>query len=249
MEAFNELVDFLKSETRLDVKTLALHHVLSMTGSIESRALLLGHSKAISYIIILAFREEEQKSISKDAFFTLINLSADELDASVLLRKNPALVRLLIDYILNENSKFADTACAILSNLSRGKQNSEHIFNEYFHDKNNNTNPNSNSQKSLVSLEKLLQVFCTQNYNKTNNLDYLAPFICNLTQLESVRNLILSETILMQRLLPYTTYTKSIIRRGGIIGSIKNCCFNYGNFWQSILTCQIEKGYLIRIFS
>jgi hypothetical protein len=235
MEALNELVDFLKPETRLDVKTLALHHVLSMTGNFESRKMIIQHPKAVSYVIILAFKKDEQKSIVKDAFFTLINLSADEIDAGVLLQKNPLLLRLVLDYILDENSKFADTACAILSNLSRGRRNSEIIFNSAFqqsvaaNDSNNNTaQEKARSAKSAVSFEKLLQVFCTENFNKTNTLDYLAPFICNLTQLDTVRNTILNDSLLLLRLLPFTTYQRSMIRRGGIMGSIKNLCFNYG---------------------
>jgi hypothetical protein len=233
MEALNELVDFLRPDTRLDVKTLALHHVLSMTGNFESRKLLIQHPRAVSHVIILAFKKDEQKSIIKDAFFTLINLSADEIDAGVLLQKNPVLARLVLDYILDENSKFADTACAILSNLSRGRRNSELIFNNYFeqsaaNDSNNNTAQEKAPSKSSINLEKLLQVFCTEKFNKTNNLDYLAPFICNLTQLESVRSTILNDSLLMMRLLPFTTYQRSVIRRGGIMGCIKNLSFNYG---------------------
>lgn len=30
----------------------------------------------------------------------------------------------------------------------------------------------------------------------------------------------------IQRLLPFTEYTDSIVRRGGIIGTLKNCCFD-----------------------
>lgn len=226
MESLEELVNFLNPDTRLDVKTLALHHVLSMTGNFESRKLLISNQKAINSVIILAFKKDEQKSISKDAMFTLINLSADELDATKLMEKNPVLVRLLIDTILDENSKFADTSCAILSNLSRGKKNSEIILEKYLLKPSNDDNNNSKVSNELF--EKLLKVFCTENYNKTNNLDYLAPFICNITQLDSVRSIILNDVSIIQRLLPYTTYMRSEIRRGGIVGSIKNCCFNYG---------------------
>jgi hypothetical protein len=227
MDSLNELSEFIRSDSRLDVKTLALHHVLSMTGDFESRNLMLSHPTLLISVIILAFKKDEQKSINKDAFFTLINMSAEELNAQRLMEKNPVLVRLLIDYILDENSKFSDTACAILSNLSRGKKNSETIY-KYF--ESNSSDSNNNEKKGNFSLEKLLTVFCTENFNKTNRLDYLAPFICNLTQLENVRNVILEDNMLLLRLLPYTTYLKSTIRRGGIVGAIKNCCFNYGLF-------------------
>lgn len=39
----------------------------------------------------------------------------------------------------------------------------------------------------------------------------------------------MGKKILLKRLLPYTTYLRSNIRRGGIIGALKNCCFDFGN--------------------
>lgn len=236
MEALDELVGFLRPDTRIDVKSLALHHILSMTGTLDSKKLLINNGKVVSDLILLAFRKNEQKSINKDAIFSLINLCADENDALKIMEKNPILVPMLIDSILDEYCAYADALCAILSNLSRGKQNCEIIFEKYFlenkinktNDTNNNNNKNDENRASNEKFEKLLKVFCTENFNKTNDLNYLAPFLCNLTQLESVRNLILEEVSLIQRLLPYTTYKKSDIRRGGILGSIKNCCFNYG---------------------
>jgi hypothetical protein len=233
MNMLNELVQFLAPTTRIDVKSLALHTILSMTGNLESRMLLLTHQSALSKIIDLAFSETEQKSVNKDAFFTLINLSADELDSKVLLDKHSDLVARLLDYVLCDSSKFADTACAILSNLSRGKRNSETIFSKYFSSIEPNNNDNDKNNR-LVNFEKLLKVFCTENFNTTNHLDYLAPFICNLTQLEAVRNTILGDKLILQRLLPYTTYTRSTLRRGGIVGTIKNCCFNY-DFHETLL--------------
>ena len=234
MNSLDELIEFLRPETRLDVKSLALHHVLSMTGDPQSRNLLTFHKNAINYVVGLAFDEREQKAINKDAFFTLINLAADEICAKKLIEANPNLIKCLIEYVANESSPFADTACAVLSNISRGKRNSELIFdflssvNEQ--DKSNN-NESASPTKSSVSFEQLLKVFCTENFNKKNRLDYLAPFICNLTQLDRVRDLILDDKLVLLRLLPYTTYLRSNIRRGGIVGSIKNCTFCYGNFF------------------
>lgn len=33
----------------------------------------------------------------------------------------------------------------------------------------------------------------------------------------------------IQRLLPFTEYTDSLVRRGGIVGTLKNCCFDVEN--------------------
>ena len=232
MDPLNELVDFIRPETRLDVKQLAIHHVLSMTGNASSRNMLIAHKDAVKNVTTLAFKSDEQKSINKDAFFTLINLAVDELNAKRLIETCPDLIQRLIEYIADENSPFSDTACAVLSNLSRGKRNSELIY-EFLKesdpsDANNNSKDANAKPKKHITFMRLLEVFCTENFNKKNKLDYLGPFICNLTQLDSVRELILNDKLVLLRLLPFTTYLRSNIRRGGIVGCIKNCSFSYG---------------------
>jgi hypothetical protein len=234
MESLNELIQFLQPASRIDVKSLALHHVLSMTGSFDSRKLIIENNELITAIIELCFSEKEQKSVCKDSFFTLINLSADDYCSQKLIQNHNYLIKKLIDYIIDPDSRFADTACAIISNMSRGEKNSQQMIkclNIENDPNNNNNNNNDNSDKDQSkdgqTLENLLKIFCTEKYNKSNRLDYLSPFICNLTQLEIVRNKILNDNIIIQRLLPYINYDKSIVRRGGIVGSIKNLCFNY----------------------
>lgn len=236
----NELADFLLPGTRLDVKTLALHHILSMTGSFESRQLLLAHSKLLKNIITLGFKADEQDATNKDALLTLVNLAADEFNAKSLIMKCPTLVENLIDYICKEESKYGDAACAVLSNLSRDSNNCRKIA-SYFNLSDANNNKREDYVKvGKITLEGLLKVFCTENFNESNTLNYLAPFICNLTQIEDVRNKIVKENIILLRLLPYTTYEKSIIRRGGIIGAIKNCCFNYDLHKDLLLSPEID---------
>lgn len=235
MEVLDELCDFITPETRLDVKTLALHHVLSMTGSVESKALLLSHKKILDNILTLAFKSNEQNATNKDAFFTLINLSADEHQARQLLDILPDLIDKIIDYICKEESRFSDAACGVLSNLSRTNENCK-IIAKYF----TVNDSNNNEEISSRSLESLLKCFCTENFNKSNSLNYLAPFICNLTQLEEIREIILKENIILLRLLPYTTFAKSVIRRGGIIGAIKNCCFNYDHHEHLLQSPEID---------
>ena len=38
--------------------------------------------------------------------------------------------------------------------------------------------------ESSQTFDRLLTIFCIEDYNKKNKLDYLAPFICNLNQLK-----------------------------------------------------------------
>lgn len=37
------------------------------------------------------------------------------------------------------------------------------------------------------------------------------------------------ESPLIQKLLPFTEYKDSIVRRGGVVGTLRNCCFDHEN--------------------
>lgn len=55
------------------------------------------------------------------------------------------------------------------------------------------------------------------NYNSSN---------CEFTV---HRYLMDKDCCVIQRLLPFTEYAGSLVRRGGIVGTLKNCCFDVQN--------------------
>ncbi|NXV93497.1 HGH1 protein, partial [Calonectris borealis] len=57
----------------------------------------------------------------------------------------------------------------------------------------------------------------------------LGPLLCNLSQLpEGRRGLLDRSRCSVQRLLPFTQYTDSAVHRRGVVGALRNCCFEYG---------------------
>ncbi|NXF41671.1 HGH1 protein, partial [Nyctibius bracteatus] len=57
----------------------------------------------------------------------------------------------------------------------------------------------------------------------------LGPLLCNLSQLpEGRRGLLDRSRCSVQRLLPFTQYEDSVVHRRGIVGALRNCCFEYG---------------------
>ncbi|NXF98394.1 HGH1 protein, partial [Eubucco bourcierii] len=53
--------------------------------------------------------------------------------------------------------------------------------------------------------------------------------LCNLSQLPAGRRGLLDHyRYSVQRLLPFTQYQDSMIHRRGIVGALRNCCFQYG---------------------
>jgi hypothetical protein len=77
-------------------------------------------------------------------------------------------------------------------------------------------------------LDRLVTAFTAINFNKKQqNLHYLAAIFSNLSQTSKFRELIsTSTTRLLNRLLPFISHESSMIRRGGIVGLLKNICFD-----------------------
>jgi hypothetical protein len=85
--ALDELSEFLDPQGRLDLKSLALQTLLSLTGSQEGRHLLLSlpNTSLLSRICRLIF-EDVQESIRFDSLLFLINLTSDN-ELSILNTK------------------------------------------------------------------------------------------------------------------------------------------------------------------
>ncbi len=65
-------------------------------------------------------------------------------------------------------------------------------------------------------------------YNtKGAGLHYLGPLLSNLSQLSPVREALCdSSRCVLQRLLPFTEYAASRVRRGGAVGALRNVCLD-----------------------
>ena len=82
--------------------------------------------------------------------------------------------------------------------------------------------------KQMVSaglkIEEIVSLLCKEGEEP---LPYLGPTLSNLSQLGEVRTQLLSENQdLLQKLLPFTEYTKSHVARGGVVGCLRNLSFS-----------------------
>jgi hypothetical protein len=73
----------------------------------------------------------------------------------------------------------------------------------------------------------LVDAFCVVRTKPKPKLDFLANVIFNVTQHVEGRRLLMlhaGEGCVLQRLVPFMSHA-SDIRRGGIVGAVRNCCF------------------------
>lgn len=205
-----ELQSFLRPDTRVDVKAGAAECVLGLSGNSDG-CLFLG-SKPDLLKALLALNSDPSIAIVKDVYFTLINLSAEEALHQVLVSELDCLP-LLCNNLLDPSFPFSDQICTILSNLSRSDCTCPAVY-KVLQDK--------------VGLSKLVEIFCCENFNPKANLHFIGPLLSNLSQLQEAREEILDHNrCVVQRLLPFTQFEGSVVRRGGVIGTLRNCCFDH----------------------
>lgn len=216
-----ELLPFLSRNARGDIRGTTLEYFLGLTGSDEGRSFIVSNQKYLSAIVSLL--EDDIPAIAKDAHLALVNLSTDSKTSWTLLNLDlhPDLDEKLLQYVLNRESEHANIACSILSNLSISEQCAEKLVDLMI------------TKKDIVGFDKIVFAFCHADYNAKNNLHYLGPFLSNLTQIRTAREYIMDkDKYVIQRLLPFVEYKDSKLRRGGIIGALRNCCFETGKFMQ-----------------
>ncbi|KAF5290061.1 hypothetical protein FQA39_LY14842 [Lamprigera yunnana] len=206
--AVNDLIALIKNANKPDVQSLTLKNVLAVTGTADGLQ-LIGHATEL-LILLLSLMDSQYESIKKQSSLILVNISAHKDGTSWLLNCDKNFIESVIGHILDENSEIADPCCMILSNITRSTFHLETIV------------------ASLKQLDDLLNIFTKNKYNsKLQNLYYLGPVLSNLSQSITVRRYILDRNKnIIQRLLPFTEFKESSIKRGGVIGTLRNCCFD-----------------------
>lgn len=206
-----ELLSFLSSATRLDVKCTALEYVLGLTGSETGKEWMKANRDIFGKLLNLL--NDQNEIISKDAHLAIVNLSADREVSEYFLSSIPQLLCSLQD----DQCVHADKLCTILSNLSRSESGARHLFKQLI----------DNASTTLYQLVEIFDQWKT--YNEHANFHYLASVFLNLSQVHEARRLFLDQSkCILPKLLPSTQSSASHIRRGGIAGLVKNLCFEVG---------------------
>ncbi|TMS19495.1 Protein HGH1-like protein [Larimichthys crocea] len=207
-----ELLSFLSPGTRADVKAQATEYFLGLSGHRDGCRFL--RSKPDILAGLFALTSDISIAIVKDCYYIFINLSADETLHQVLVG-DVKVLPVLLKKLLDPEFMFSDQICTILSNLTRHEKTCKTVFKVI---------------QEEVGLAQVVEIFCTEGYNKNAKLHYLGPLLSNLTQLPEARNYILDkDRCVVQRLLSFTQFQASAVRRGGVIGTLRNCCFDHAH--------------------
>ncbi|KAH0553279.1 protein HGH1 homolog [Cotesia glomerata] len=240
MDSLKELVEYLNFDARLDLQAVAVQNILGLTNTEKGREMLLSCPEILRQFILLCQVDSKRLAVAKDAARALINISGDEAGAKALLliseaskcelnqRPTDNLIRVCFSFILDKDNSLADQCCMILSNLTRPAALVDRIV--------------SLIEKADCKWDKIVYAFAyADKYNtKGAKLHYLGPTLSNLSQSPIVRSRLMDRDLLIiHKLLPFVEYKDSLVRRGGIVGTLKNCCFDIENhLW--LLSDQVD---------
>jgi len=210
-----EIAPFLLPTARADVRSMAVQYLLGMTGSEPGRLYIANNSELLQRLINVT--DDDQAAIAKDAFLAIVNLAADAdfADRIVKLPTAETLLGRLLMAALYDGRVEPNIACIALSNLSRS-ESAASVIAEFV----------TKEHNPDIGVKRIIDILCKPD---VEGVDYLAPFLSNLTQVSSIRRVLLDhEKVVFQRILPLVNYAKSEVRRGGIVGTVRNCCFETG---------------------
>ena len=232
----SEVVPFLLPTARADLRAIAVQYFLGLTGNESGRRYIADNTHLLQQLVSIT--DDEQAAIAKDAFLAIVNLAAESDIACRIVKLSTA--EKLLDHLLmsglHEGRVEPNIACMALSNLSRLESSAsaiaDYIITDHEHD---------------ISVKRIVDVLCRTDLE---GRDYLAPFLSNLTQVSSIRQILLDhDRVVLQRILPLISYTKSVTRRGGIVGTVRNCCFETGTYGTDYLHMELEKCLAVVIYS
>ena len=222
-EQLKELQSFLNPESRLDVKSTALDYVLGLTGSKEGRELIENHKDVIKQLIDLT--TDQQEVIVKDAYLALLNLSGVESMADIMI--DLEFIPRCLEVLVDRECTHADTACMVLSNLTRHERGSISLIKAI--SQASSADSVSPQENKTPSLYQLVDIFNRKDFNPNAKFHYLSTLFSNITQNSVARQLFLDRSkCIIPKLLPYTQFEGSSIRKGGVVGLLRNLCFEVG---------------------
>lgn len=180
-----------------------------LTGTSEGRKLLHQCPDIIGALCKLT--EDTSKTVAKESLLCLVNLSAEEAGARVLMQIIPKLVELCAEKILDKNCSLADAWAMVLSNISRPEQLAAQVFDEIEN-----------------SIEQMVNAFTRIDYNTEKcHLNYLGPIFSNIAQVAKCRDFFFRpDSDILSRILLFAHYEHSAVRMGGAVGLLKNICFD-----------------------
>ncbi|KAJ4973392.1 hypothetical protein NE237_006566 [Protea cynaroides] len=214
-----ELVGFLSSPSPL-VKKAAVDIVRDVTGSEDGLLSLANYSEIV--IPSLSHLLAEKKEVSEPAAEALVNLSQNpDLSAKMvaigmikttmemLYKQDSGITRLLVMLLVNLTQLDAGIVCL----LQNGDEKLQGLY-----------------------LMKLVRSFCTSSSEEREDpFEHVGSILVNISKMDAGRKLLLDPKKGLLKQIIRQFDSASPLRKNGVCGTIRNCCFEAENQLHNLL--------------
>ncbi|KAG5363549.1 Protein HGH1-like protein [Yarrowia sp. B02] len=234
---FQELIQFLHSDHPA-VKQVALQSLKGYsTGHAEQ--FKANDYQGVKDLVATVMLGTPRVNV-ENALTILINL-CDDRDILDMLASNSMFVAMIACEICDLENKQADLCCMLLANLAKD----DHIVSIFDATKKLKNEEVFKSEKLIDSLMDCFVKGATGKLNLFSNYDYLAFFFADLSRFRRGRDYFVTEQpydglFPIQKLLPFTEFVDSRIRREGVASTIKNSLFDTDKHSKFVLDPEIN---------
>ncbi|KAM0020106.1 putative protein HGH1, armadillo-like helical, protein Hgh1 [Helianthus debilis subsp. tardiflorus] len=207
-----ELINFLSSPSP-QVKKAAVDIVRGLTGSEDGLQSLATYSKTVlpSLSRLLA----ENKEVSEPAAEALVNLSQNSDLAAKMIEMG--LIKITMDVLYKQGCEIVGPLVMLLVNLTQLDAGVESLLQGLY-------------------VMKLVRSFCTSSNEKEDDpFGHVGSILVNVSKTKAGRTLLLDPKRGLLKQIIRQFDSTSLLRKQGVSGTIRNCCFEADNQLQNLL--------------
>uniref|UniRef100_A0A7N0UJU1 Protein HGH1 homolog n=1 Tax=Kalanchoe fedtschenkoi TaxID=63787 RepID=A0A7N0UJU1_KALFE len=214
-----ELLEFLSSPSP-QLKKAALEIVQGLTGSDEGIRSLANYSgimlPALSRLI------GDKKEFAEPAAETLVNLSQDSSLAAKMVAGG--MVRGTMELLYKQGCSITKLLVMLLVNLTQSEAGIASLLQV------------EDEKLHGLYVMKLVRSFCTSSYDTNGDpFEHVGSILVNISQKEAGRKILLDSKRGLFKQIIRQFDTKSSLRKKGVAGTIRNCCFEAESQLQNLL--------------
>eukprot|EP00035_Acanthoeca_spectabilis_P025738 m.459665 g.459665 ORF g.459665 m.459665 type:complete len:392 (+) comp21806_c0_seq1:276-1451(+) len=220
MDDIADVIQFLSLESNVLIRGACVEYLVGVSGTPNDGSRFFTSNLVLLKPMVAVCGDAKYPDVAQQMWKALINLAAmDHKDIDKELLDGDS-VATAVTAITDPKSIYADEAAMFLGNITRSKVAARKVL-------------ECKVPGELGVIASLADIFCRgPAFNKEAKFHHLAHVLFNVTQIDEARGQIMlraGEGCVFQRLLPFTAFTESKARRGGVVGCIRNCCFTSSN--------------------
>ncbi|KAL5759538.1 hypothetical protein ACOSQ2_018376 [Xanthoceras sorbifolium] len=213
-----ELLEFLSSPSP-PVKKAAIDIVRGLTGSEDGLQSLFSYAKIA--LPSLSRLLSENKEVSEPAAEALVNLSQNSQLATNMVEMG--MIKTIMDLLYKPDSSITRLLVMLLVNLTQLDQGISSLL------------QTEDEQMKGLYVMKLVRSFCRASNESSDQFEHVGSILVNISKKEAGRKILLDPKRGLLKLIIRQFDSTNPLRKKGVSGTIRNCCFEAENQLQNLL--------------